>query len=238
MKCFGNSSTTSLDVASVSTNNQQLNLPYSSSFLIQHVNSRHLRSRGTCATAGGSWTWRAWGTWAWRAEGSGRCPCLNEGNRLHCVHDSWIMDQAIKIHAHGQISNGAKKKSSLTPFSWLYIKRPHGEDGTAGHWLKFFGNGRNDITTSLDVASVSTNNQQLNLPYSSSFLIQHVNSRHLRSRGTCASAGGSWTWRAWGTWAWRARGAWSGGRCRCLKEWNTYLRRLLYSLCWGAHCCF
>ena len=109
MKCFGNSSTTSPDVASVSTNNQQLNLPYSSSFLIQHVNSRHLRSRGTCATAGGSWTWRAWGTWTWRAEGSGRCPCLTEGNRLHCVHDSWIMDQAIKINALGEICNGAKK---------------------------------------------------------------------------------------------------------------------------------
>ena len=80
-----------------------------------------------------------------------------------------------------------------------------------------------------------TNNQQLNLLHSSSFLIQHVNSRHLRRRGTCATAGGSCTWRAWGTWAWRARGAWGGGRCRCLNEANKLCSShdMLVEHCWA-----
>ena len=101
------------------------------------------------------------------------------------------------------------------PFPWLYMRIPQAQEGTAGHWpAKVLRKWQHNLS------GCCFRFLQQSTAELASFLTHHVNSRHLRTRGTCPTAGGSWTWRAWGTWAWRARRAWDGGRCQCLNEGN------------------
>ena len=154
--------------------------------------------------------------WLQRFNNCGSCPekIFNSHKRMErirnrCVEHlrSYTMSQSLRTTLYHFIFNTCRFPDG----TWEHLA---GQDVTAGHWLRKW---LHNLSGPYFHLPPTTNSWNFFIP------VSPCHSRHLRSRGTCATAGGSCTWRAWGTWsAWRARSAWGGGRCRCLNGGNRF----------------
>ena len=154
--------------------------------------------------------------WLQRFNNCGSCPekIFNSHKRMErirnrCVEHlrSYTMSQSLRTTLYHFIFNTCRFPDG----TWEHLA---GQDVTAGHWLRKW---LHNLSGPYFHLPPTTNSWNFFIP------VSPCHSRHLRSRGTCATAGSSCTWRAWGTWsAWRARSAWGGGRCRCLNGGNRF----------------